>query len=85
MKAMTRNPILEELYAVRDQLLEEAGGDLHRLAQDANRRAVESGREIIDPAVLRQEREQRDRVLAQQLAIVLPISMPTSDQNIGAE
>jgi hypothetical protein len=61
MKAMTPNPILEELYAVRAQLLAEAGGDLHRLAQEANRRAVESDREILDPTVLRQEREQRDR------------------------
>jgi hypothetical protein len=77
---MTNNPILDELHAIRAQLIEEAGGDLHRLAQESNLRAIESGREIIDPAVLRREREERDREMSQQSLIILPISLPASDQ-----
>ena len=47
---MSLNPILEEIYAAREQLLAEAGGDLHRYVQEARARALASGRLIAAPA-----------------------------------
>ncbi len=44
---MSNNPILDELHAVRRQLLAEAGGDLHRYVQESRERALASGRTII--------------------------------------
>jgi hypothetical protein len=41
---MNRNPILEELYAARDKLLADAGGDVHRYLEDVRRREAASGR-----------------------------------------
>jgi hypothetical protein len=45
---MTRNPILEEIYDVREQILAEYGGDATLYLQDAQRRLVASGRPIAD-------------------------------------
>jgi hypothetical protein len=79
------DPVIDEIHAIRKKLLEEAGGTLEGLVasiQDAERK---SNRRLLDPAVLRQEREQQDREQAQQSPIVLPISTPASDQTIVAE
>jgi len=46
---MARNPILEEIYAARDQLLADHKGDVHAYVQDARQRALASGRPIATP------------------------------------
>ena len=46
---MTRNPILEEIYAAREKLLAGFNGDLHAYVQDARQRALASGRPIAAP------------------------------------
>ena len=43
---MTRNEILEEIYAAREALLAEHGGDVHAYVKAAHRRTLESGRPI---------------------------------------
>ncbi len=46
---MPKNPILEEIYSARKKLLDDAGGDLHRYIQEANARALASGRPMVGP------------------------------------
>lgn len=46
---MTSNPILDEIQATRQKLLEEHNGDLHAYIEAARKRALESGRPIIQP------------------------------------
>ncbi len=46
---MAHNPILEEIYAARDQLLADHKGDVHAYVQDARQRALASGRPIATP------------------------------------
>ena len=41
---MNRNPILEELYAAREKLLADAGGDVHRYLEGVRKREAASGR-----------------------------------------
>jgi hypothetical protein len=41
---MTNNPILEELYAAREQLLADAGGDAHKYLEGVRERERASGR-----------------------------------------
>lgn len=41
---MTRNPILEELYAAREKLLADAGGDAHKYLEGVRERERASGR-----------------------------------------
>ena len=41
---MTRNPILEELYAAREQLLADARGDVRTFLQGVREREAASGR-----------------------------------------
>ena len=41
---MTRNPVLEELYAAREQLLAAAGGDPSRYLEGVRERERASGR-----------------------------------------
>ncbi len=41
---MTRNPILEELYAAREHLLAGAGGDAHKYLEGVRERERASGR-----------------------------------------
>jgi hypothetical protein len=38
---MERNPILEEVWRIKDELAREAGGDLHRLCENSRRWAAE--------------------------------------------
>ncbi len=45
---MSRNPILDELHAARQKLLEDAGNDLHRYVEGARQRALNSGRLIAE-------------------------------------
>jgi hypothetical protein len=44
---MTDNPILDELYAIRERLLAEAGGDLHRFLAGVRDREAASGRLLV--------------------------------------
>ena len=44
---MTRNPILEELYAARAKLLADAGGDVHKYLEGVRERERESGRVLL--------------------------------------
>ena len=41
---MNRNPILEELYAAREKLLDDAGGDIHQYLEGVRQREAASGR-----------------------------------------
>ncbi|WP_165224855.1 hypothetical protein [Aquisphaera insulae] len=44
---MTNNPILDELYAIRERLLAEAGGDLHRFLDGLRDREAVSDRLLV--------------------------------------
>jgi hypothetical protein len=46
---MTSNPILDEIYAARENLLAEYNGDLHAYVEAARKRALSSGRPIAQP------------------------------------
>lgn len=46
---MSRNPILEEIYATRAKLLAACKGDLHAYIAEARRRTLASGRPIAAP------------------------------------
>lgn len=46
---MSRNPILEEIYEAREQLIAEFEGDLHAYVEAARMRALASGRAIVTP------------------------------------
>ena len=46
---MTTNPILDEIHATRQELLAEHNGDLHAYVEAARKRAMESGRPIVQP------------------------------------
>jgi hypothetical protein len=46
---MTSNPILDEIHATRQKLLAEHNDDLHAYLEAARKRAIESGRAIIQP------------------------------------
>ena len=41
---MIHNPIIEELYAAREKLLADAGGDVHKYLEGVRAREVASGR-----------------------------------------
>lgn len=42
-----KDPILEEIHAVREALAEESGYDVERIAEAARRRQAESGRKAV--------------------------------------
>lgn len=44
---MTHNPILEELYAIREQLLADAGGDIQKYLSGVREREAASGRLLV--------------------------------------
>lgn len=46
---MMKNPILDELHAVRRQLLEESGGTIAGLTERLRREQADSGRPLYDP------------------------------------
>ncbi len=68
---MPTNPILEEIYAARDQLLADCDGDVHAYVEEARKRALASGRPIATP----KQRTKRCSDLA---------SASTVDDNTGA-
>ncbi len=43
---MGTNPILDEIYAAREKLLAEAGGDLDRLVEQTRARQAKSGHKV---------------------------------------
>lgn len=57
---MKHNPILEEIYAARKKLLDDAGGDLHRYVQEARERALASGRPLVNLARKPDSRAEED-------------------------
>ncbi|MBC8352755.1 MAG: hypothetical protein H8E66_12240 [Planctomycetes bacterium] len=46
---MARNEILDEIYAAREELLAEHGGDVHAYVEAARKRALASGRPVAAP------------------------------------
>ena len=52
---MTQNPILEELYAIREKLLEDAGGDVKTYLAGVREREAASGR-LLKPTAQRTNR-----------------------------
>jgi hypothetical protein len=46
---MTHNPILDEIYAIRERLLADAGGDLQKFLASVRDREAASGR-LLGPA-----------------------------------
>ena len=40
---MNRNPILDEVYAAREKLLADAGGDIHKYLEGVRQREAASG------------------------------------------
>jgi hypothetical protein len=48
---MGKNPILEEIYAAREALLEKYGGDVGAYLQSARERTLASGRAIVNPSL----------------------------------
>jgi hypothetical protein len=48
---MANNPILEEIYAAREKLLADCGGDLHAYIEDARQRALASGHPIANAPI----------------------------------
>ena len=46
---MTTNPILDEIHAIREKLLADYKGDVHAYVEAARKRALESGRRIVQP------------------------------------
>ena len=46
---MTINPILDEIHTTRQELLADHNGDLHAYVEAARKRAIESGRPIVQP------------------------------------
>ena len=46
---MNGDPILDELHAIREEILAEYNGDVHAYVQDARERALKSGRPIAVP------------------------------------
>jgi hypothetical protein len=43
------NPILDELHAARQKLLDDVGGNFHRYVKESRKRAIVSGRDVAEP------------------------------------
>ena len=64
---MNSDPILEEVWRIKDELAREAGYDLHRLCENTRRWAAEHphpGPQIEDAAALRHFVEQQENAAA---------------------
>ncbi len=46
---MTTNPILDEIHEARAKILADYNGDVHAYVVDARKRALASGRRIVEP------------------------------------
>lgn len=77
---MTRNPILDEIRATREQILAEAGGTIKGLVAQLQEGERHSGHEILNPIKLRQ-----DRAKSEQTIVSLPTDLPANDTTIAAE
>lgn len=77
---MTSNPILDELHSVREKLLDDVGGDLHRYLEEAKQRALNSGRKVLDSDQLRQ-----DRAKSEQAIVSLPTDLPANDGTVVSQ
>ena len=69
---MHANPILEEIYAAREKLLADAGGDVKRYLEGVREREQASGR-LIDPS----QQRSKDRAAARHpRSTALPSAIP---------
>jgi hypothetical protein len=71
---MNTNPILEEVWRIKDELEREAGYDVHRLCENTRKWAAEnppSGPVIRSAEELRQLVAERERQRAEESAMVL--------------
>ena len=79
---MKANPILEEVWRVKDELAREAGGDIHRLCENTRQWAAEHphpGPVIRNAEDLRQLVAEKERQRAGATAMVLndkPLRQP---------
>ncbi len=73
---MTTNPILQEIYAARAQLLAEYGGDLAAYIRSANERAKASGHII---AKIKQRTIRRTGAAKQSVTATECLSAPPSN------
>ena len=62
---MTNNPVLEELYAAREKLLADAGGDAHKYLDGVRERERASGR-LLSSEELKDLRRAREFKIAGQ-------------------
>jgi hypothetical protein len=76
---MNRNPILEELYAAREKLLADAGGDMHKYVQQARERALASGR----PLAIPKETTTQDAAAANSTVLATEIQPPVPPAQLG--
>ena len=74
---MTRNPILEELYAIREKLLKDAGGDVKTFLAGVRKREEASGR-LLKPTAHRTNRG--DVAAASNVATVESQTSPLVDR-----
>jgi hypothetical protein len=71
---MKANPIIEEVWCIKDELAREAGYDVHRLCENTRKWAAEhphSGRIIRTAEELRQLMGEKDRERGKESAITL--------------
>ena len=71
---MKANPILEEVWRIKDELAREAGYDLHRLCENTRKWAAEhphSGPVVRNAEELRQLVAQKQRQRAEESAMAL--------------
>ena len=71
---MKSNPILEEVWRVKDELAREAGYDVHRLCENTRKWAAEhphSGRMVRTAEELRQLVAERERERGKESAMTL--------------
>ena len=76
---MKPNPILEEVWRVKDELAREAGNDLHRLCENTRQWAAEhphTGAVVRSAEELRQLLAERERRRAEESATVLTDKPP---------
>jgi hypothetical protein len=79
---MKSNPILEEVWRIKDELAREAGYDLHRLCENTRKWAEahpHSGRVVRSAQELRQLVTEEERKRAEASALILKEQPPRPD------
>lgn len=76
---MATNPILEEVWRIKDELAREAGYDIHRMCENARRWAVEHphpGGTVNSAEELRELAARKERQRAEALELALKDEPP---------